>query len=169
MHRLQSCIRLCFFVRRYYGSNCLWTLYGSRTAGRQKQTGGHAAMLIDTLTGSRAPAATILIRILVGGVFLSEGIQKFLFPNALAVGRFTKIGIPAAGTMAPFVGTVEIVFGAFILIGFGTRLSTMPLLVTISVAIATTKIPRLLDRGFWDARRTRLVPTFRCCLAYCFC
>ena len=53
--------------------------------------------------------------------------------------------------MAPFVGTVEIVFGAFILIGFLTRLSTMPLLVTISVAIATTKIPRLLDRGFWDA------------------
>ena len=42
-------------------------------------------MLIDTLTGSRAPAATILIRILVGGVFLSEGIQKFLFPNALGV------------------------------------------------------------------------------------
>ena len=42
-----------------------------------------------------APYAVILVRFLVGGVFLSEGIQKFLFPEALGVGRFTSIGIPA--------------------------------------------------------------------------
>lgn len=99
----------------------------------------------------RAPAATILIRILVGAVFLSEGIQKFLFPDALGVGRFAKIGIPAPAAMATFVGAVEIIFGALILLGLFTRLSAIPLLIDISVAIATTKIPILLDKGFWPA------------------
>jgi uncharacterized membrane protein YphA (DoxX/SURF4 family) len=88
---------------------------------------------------------------MIGAVFLSEGVQKFLFPDALGVGRFVKIGIPAPATIAPFVGLVEIVFGALILAGFLTRLSSIPLLVDISVAIATTKIPMLLEKGFWAA------------------
>jgi putative oxidoreductase len=107
------------------------------------------ALAIKKLTGTSAPAATILIRILVGSVFFSEGIQKFLFPDALGVGRFAKIGIPAPATMAPFVGVVEIVFGAFLLLGFLTRLSAIPLVIDISVAIATTKLPMLLQKGFW--------------------
>jgi putative oxidoreductase len=44
---------------------------------------------------TRAPAATVLVRLLAGAVFLSEGIQKFLFPVQLGAGRFAKIGIPA--------------------------------------------------------------------------
>ena len=63
------------------------------------------------LLSTNAPAAVILIRLIVGGVFLSEGIQKFLLPEALGVGRFTKIGIPNPEIMAPFVGVVEIVCG----------------------------------------------------------
>ncbi len=93
--------------------------------------------------------ALILIRFLVGAVFLSEGIQKFLFPNALGVGRFVKIGIPAPGIMAPFVGVVEIVCGGLLLLGLITRLAAVPLLIDISVAIATTKIPMLFTQGFW--------------------
>jgi putative oxidoreductase len=62
---------------------------------------------------TNALRATILIRLLVGGVFLAEGIQKFLFPAALGVGRFTKIGIPAPQFFAPFVGVVEIVCERF--------------------------------------------------------
>jgi putative oxidoreductase len=100
---------------------------------------------------STAPKATVLIRILVGGVFFSEGVQKFLFPASLGVGRFTKIGIPAPAVMAPFVGAVEIVFGALIVAGLFTRLSSIPLLITICVALATTKIPMLVDKGFWAA------------------
>ena len=53
--------------------------------------------------------------------------------------------------MAPFVGGVEIVFGALILIGLLTRLATIPLLITISVAILTTKVPFLVKHGFWAA------------------
>jgi putative oxidoreductase len=108
-------------------------------------------MRASRIPGSSAPAATLLIRWLVGGVFLSEGIQKFLFPQALGLGRFAKIGIPAPQFFAPFVGVVEIVCGAMVLIGLLTRLASVPLLLDISVAIATTKIPMLAKAGFWAA------------------
>lgn len=97
----------------------------------------------------RYRAAVLLVRILVGWVFLSEGIQKFLYPAALGVGRFAKIGIPAPQVMAPFVGGVEILFGALILLGLFTRLATLPLLITITVALLTTKVPFLMKHGFW--------------------
>jgi putative oxidoreductase len=91
----------------------------------------------------------ILIRLMVGWVFLSEGIQKFLFPAALGVGRFIKIGIPAPQFFAPFVGVVEIVCGAFLIVGLLTRLAAITLLIDIGVAIATTKIPMLGKAAFW--------------------
>ena len=75
------------------------------------------------------PGSVVLIRLMVGAVFLSEGIQKFLFPAALGVGRFTSIGIPAPGIMAPFVGVVEIGCGVLVIIGLGTRLSAVPRVV----------------------------------------
>jgi uncharacterized membrane protein YphA (DoxX/SURF4 family) len=101
----------------------------------------------NPLLRTNAPRAIILIRLLVGAVFLSEGIQKFLFPVALGVGRFIKIGIPAPQFFAPFVGVVEIVCGTLLIIGFITRLAAIPLLIDISVAIATTKIPMLSRAG----------------------
>jgi putative oxidoreductase len=99
---------------------------------------------------TKAPRATILIRLLVGGVFLAEGIQKFLFPATLGVGRFIKIGIPAPQLFAPFVGVVEIVCGALLIVGLFTRLAAIPLIIDISVAIVTTKIPMLFRAGFWS-------------------
>jgi putative oxidoreductase len=104
----------------------------------------------NPLRRTNAPRATILIRLLVGGVFLAEGIQKFLFPAALGVGRFVKIGIPAPQFFAPFVGVVEIVCGTLLIIGFITRRAAILLLIDISVAIATTKIPMLSRAGFWS-------------------
>lgn len=97
----------------------------------------------------RIDAAVILVRVMVGSVFFLEGIQKFLFSESLGVGRFIKIGIPAPEIMAPFVGVVEILFGFMIVAGLFVRLSTVPLIVNISVAIATTKLPMLFKQGFW--------------------
>lgn len=101
------------------------------------------------LLSSTAPKSVILIRLIVGWVFLSEGIQKFLFPAALGVGRFVKIGIPDPQILAPFVGVVEILCGSLLIIGLLTRLAAIPLLGVISVAIWTTKIPMLAKQGFW--------------------
>jgi uncharacterized membrane protein YphA (DoxX/SURF4 family) len=96
-----------------------------------------------------APPAVILIHLMVGGTFLSEGIQKFLFPDEVGAGRFTKIGIPAPDAMAAFVGAVEIVCGLLILVGLLTRLAAVPLIIDMLVAILSTKIPILLGHGFW--------------------
>ena len=101
------------------------------------------------IIATSAPGSVILIRLVVGGVFLSEGIQKFLYPAENGVGRFTKIGIPAPEVMAPFIGVVEIVCGALILIGLLTRLAAIPLIIDMLVAILSTKIPILLGHGFW--------------------
>lgn len=98
---------------------------------------------------SGAPAATILIRLTVGGVFLSEGIQKFVYPATLGAGRFAEIGIPAPGVMGPFVGVVETACGALILLGLATRVAAVPLVIDMLVAIGTTKVPILLSRGLW--------------------
>lgn len=106
--------------------------------------------LRDDIPAGHAWAA-LLLRILVGWVFLTEGIQKFLFPAALGVGRFTKIGIPYPHITAPFVGVVEIACGILLMVGLATRFAVFPLLIDIGVAIATTKIPMLLHQGFWPA------------------
>jgi putative oxidoreductase len=95
-----------------------------------------------------APAATILVRLLVGGVFLSEGIQKFLFPDELAAGRFEKIGFPLPGVLGPVVGGCEVVCGALIILGLFTRIAALVLFIDISMAIISTKIPVLLGQNF---------------------
>jgi putative oxidoreductase len=104
---------------------------------------------MSKLLCTTAPPATLLVRLSVGAVFLSEGMQKFLFADAQGAGRFAKIGIPAPDIMGPFVGCVEIVCGALLLIGLLTRLAAIPLMIDISAAIISTKVPILLGHGFW--------------------
>ncbi|MGE0453238.1 MAG: DoxX family protein [Vicinamibacteria bacterium] len=101
------------------------------------------------LLATQAPAAVILVRLIVGAVFLSEGIQKFLFPAELGVGRFAKIGLPSPELLAPLVGTFEITCGLLVLLGLFTRLAAVPLIVIMLVAIASTKVPMLMGKGFW--------------------
>jgi putative oxidoreductase len=106
---------------------------------------------MNELSRRRVAWGLFLLRLMVGWVFLSEGIQKFLFPAALGAGRFVKIGIPAPQFFGPFVGVTEIVCGALLIVGLFTNLTVWPLLIDILVAIATTKIPMLLKQGFWAA------------------
>lgn len=96
-----------------------------------------------------APGAMVLLRIAVAFVFVTEGLQKFLYPEVLGVDRFAKIGLPYPEISAPFVGGVEIVGGALVLIGLFTRLSAFALVIDMIVAITATKVPILLGYGFW--------------------
>lgn len=93
---------------------------------------------------------TIIIRLIVGGVFLSEGIQKFLFPTLRGAGRFEKIGLPSPEFLGSFVGIFEILCGALILLGLLTRLASIPLIIIMLVAIATTKTSILANEGIWE-------------------
>lgn len=92
---------------------------------------------------------TIIIRLMVGAVFLSEGIQKFLFAEQLGVGRFAKIGLANPEFLGPFVATFEILCSVLVLLGLITRLAAIPLLTIILMAIAVTKLQLIADKGFW--------------------
>ncbi|MGE5346100.1 MAG: DoxX family protein [Acidithiobacillales bacterium] len=102
-------------------------------------------------------AGILLIRLAVGLIFFTQGILKYTDPN-MGVIRFTRIGFPVPGFTAHFVGAFEIVCGLLVLLGLLTRLAALPLLIVISTAIATTKVPELFrpQQGFWfmvsDAR-----------------
>jgi uncharacterized membrane protein YphA (DoxX/SURF4 family) len=83
----------------------------------------------------------------IGGVFPRRHPEAY-FPDILGAGRFAKIGIPGAEIMGPFVGVVELVCGALIILGLFTRWATIPLIVTMIVALVSTKLPILLGEGF---------------------
>jgi putative oxidoreductase len=107
-----------------------------------------------------APRAALILRVMVGGVFLSEGILKFVYPNQ-GVGRFTKLGIPAPELAADFIGGLEIVGGILLIAGLLTRVIAVPFIIEMVVAILTTKValylgtsplplpPALPKVGFW--------------------
>ena len=103
------------------------------------------------LLNTSAPAATLVVRLLPGLVFFAEGIKKFMFPTEWGVGRFEKIGIIYPYFSAPFVGTVETVCGLLLIFGLFSRPAALLLLIDISVAILTTKVPLALHKGFWPA------------------
>lgn len=132
------------------------------TASREEfTTSRHAAMRIGErlhrIMFSTAPAATLLLRTVVGAVFLLEGILKFLNPQELGVGRFMKIGIPFASFFAPFDGVFEIGCGILLMLGLMTRLGAIPMIINMIVAITSTKIPMLFQEGFWKgAHEARL-------------
>ena len=93
---------------------------------------------------------TLLIRLAVGLIFISEGIQKFITPAKTGTGRFLKMGFSNPEFWASFTGVFEIICGLMILLGFLTRLAVLPLLTIMIVAFFTTKIPILYNEGFWS-------------------
>ena len=120
------------------------------------------------LKPTQAPRSVLLVRIAVGLIFSSQGILKYMDPN-MGVVRFTRIGFSHPYFTAHFVGTFEILCGLLLLLGIGTRLVSIPLLIVIMTAIGTTKIPELFraNQGFWymvsDARTDFAM---FCCLVF---
>jgi uncharacterized membrane protein YphA (DoxX/SURF4 family) len=105
-----------------------------------------SAFVFKTVSDNRS----ILPRLIVGLVFLSEGIQKFLFPELTGAGRFEKIGFTNPEFLATFVASFEIVCGTFMLPGLTVRLAAIPLFIIMATALITTKIPVLQEKGFWQ-------------------
>ncbi len=90
----------------------------------------------------------LLVRIIVGAIFITEGILKFVYPGELGVGRFEHIGLPMPHLLAPLVATVEIAAGAILILNVYAGPAAILLLCVIITAIVTTKIPILLGHGF---------------------
>jgi uncharacterized membrane protein YphA (DoxX/SURF4 family) len=91
----------------------------------------------------------VLIRLTVGLIFLTEGIQKHLFPSLLGAGRFQTIGFSHPAFWAYFTATFEIICGTLILLGFASRVASIPLLIIMITAFVTTKLPILITKGGW--------------------
>lgn len=108
-------------------------------------TGKLLHLVFSTVNDHRS----VLPRIIVGLVFLSEGVQKFLFPDLVGAGRFEKIGFTNPEFIAAFVASFEITCGILVLLGFITRLAVIPLLIIMITAMISTKLPVLAEKGFW--------------------
>ena len=89
------------------------------------------------------PAATLLLRVMAGSVFLWEGVLKFVYANQ-GVGRFTKLGFPFPAATATFVGTLEIVGGAMLIAGLLTRVVALLFIGEMLVAMLSTKVSLFL-------------------------
>ncbi|GGM46073.1 putative membrane protein [Longimycelium tulufanense] len=127
----------------------------------QTNTGSEVCCAVNrpqTLLGADGPRSLVLVRLAIGAVFLSEGVQKFLFPARLAEGRFARIGIPVPEFFGPLAAVAETACGALLLLGLLTRLAALPLLVDMVLALALTKVPILWGgsgdkpkaHGWWD-------------------
>jgi uncharacterized membrane protein YphA (DoxX/SURF4 family) len=104
--------------------------------------------MLQKFIQTSASKTTIIIRLMVGAVFLSEGIQKFLFPAARGIGRFEKMGFPNPEFFAHFVGVFEILCGLLLLVGLLTRAAALAMLINMTVAIIVTKIPIAFGDSF---------------------
>jgi putative oxidoreductase len=113
---------------------------------------------VTELVSTNAPGSVILVRLYVGLIFIVEGMLKYARPEQLGVGRFAKVGIPAAASLANLDGAFEIGCGLLIVLGLVTRLAVMPMIVDMLGALTTTKFPLLWgsaalypgEHGFWD-------------------
>jgi len=100
--------------------------------------------LLEGMMRNRLPM--ILIRVIVGLVFLTEGILKFLHPGELGSGRFAHIGLPFPYIAAPLVGAIEIAAGAAVILNLYAGDAAILLLLVIITALITTKVPIFLGR-----------------------
>ena len=86
--------------------------------------------------------APLLGRLAVGLVFMSTGWGK-VHSIEKVTGFFTSLGIPAPHFHAILVGYSELLCGTALVLGLLARLATIPLIVSMIVAILTAKRPEL--------------------------
>jgi uncharacterized membrane protein YphA (DoxX/SURF4 family) len=94
----------------------------------------------------RSKIPMMLVRMIVGLIFVGEGILKFVLPGELGTGRFAHLGFPFPQILAPFVGAVEIASGAALILSLYAGDAAVLLLFVIGTALMTTKFPILLGR-----------------------
>lgn len=104
---------------------------------------------------------------MVGVVFFSEGLQKFIFPALMGGGRFARYGIPYPSSTSYVVATIELVGSVLLLAGIKVREAAWPLLAVIAGAFFFTKLPMLRNEGVWHfAHEARVDFCMGCGLIY---
>ncbi|MEX1213307.1 MAG: DoxX family protein [Balneolaceae bacterium] len=105
--------------------------------------------MFNRITATNDKSSTVLIRSMVGFIFFTEGLQKFLFPHIRGAGRFEEMGLPVPEFLSYFVASFEVLCGALILLGLLTRIAAVPIIFIMLSAIILTKLPILVEENFW--------------------
>lgn len=105
--------------------------------------------MIRRILATEESGSVLFIRLMVGGIFLSEGIQKFVFPALLGAGHFHAIGFPMPYFSAYLDALVEIVCSVLVLTGLFTRFAVIPLLIITMFSVVALQTPVLFNQGLW--------------------
>lgn len=89
------------------------------------------------------PMAPLVLRVVIGGLFIRHGIDKFDAGISMVEGMFEMWGVPAPGITAPLVAIVEIVGGLALVLGIMTR----PVAGVLSVVMVGALIYVKADTG----------------------
>jgi putative oxidoreductase len=103
----------------------------------------------ERILATESSGSILFIRLMVGGVFLSEGIQRFIFPADLGSGHLVDIGFPMPYFSAYFGGLTEIFCSLLILAGLYTRLAAVAVLIITVFSIVAIRFPLMVDQGLW--------------------
>jgi putative oxidoreductase len=86
--------------------------------------------------------ALLLLRVAFGAIFIAHGAQKvFVFGFAGTSGSFADMGVPMSEIAGPAIGLLELVGGALLVLGLGTRIVGILLAINMVVAGILVHLP----------------------------
>jgi putative oxidoreductase len=102
------------------------------------KTSSRRALELCAKLGWLGPLA---VRLVIGAAFVLTGWGKLHNLDGVT-GFFTDLGIPAPHANAVFVSLVELIGGALLIVGLGTRIAAAFLIGTMAVAFLTAILPK---------------------------
>ena len=103
-------------------------------------------MMLTTPNARRLDAGLLILRLVVGAVFIAHGAQKlFVYGIGGATGAFGQMGVPMPAVTAPLVAFVEFFGGIAIVLGLLTRLAALGVAMVMLGVLLLVK----LNAGFF--------------------